>query len=51
MIRFTCKHEADWKGRRKLAFNLWQFKWQYGRECYKTNCHGETVAWWWEWEV
>lgn len=44
------KH-ADWKGRRVKRFRWLSFKFQYGRWCYMTNCCGDTLACWFEWEV
>lgn len=41
---------ADWKSGLKCRWNWRKFRFCLGRWCYRTNCCGETVDCWWEWE-
>ena len=43
-------NNADWKGMLRKRFSWRTFSFRYGRWCFQTNCFGQTVKCWWEWE-
>lgn len=45
-----CKKHADWKGRIERRFRWKNLRFEYGRYCYKTDCGGDILNSWWEWE-
>jgi len=43
--------EADWKGRRQLAFRLTRLRFEWGRWCYIVHPYEGCGDYsWWEWE-
>lgn len=42
--------DCDWKGSLKLRFRWLHLRREWGRYCFITDCTGETLASWWEWE-
>lgn len=41
---------ADWKGKIEKRFRISKWRFENGRYCYTTNCCGDTIECWWEWE-
>ena len=41
---------ADWAGKIHKRFRWLRFRFEWGRRCYKTDCCGDTLESWWEWE-
>ena len=50
-MKFEGERYADWKGKLKKRWSWKKFRFAWGRWCYQTNCCGDTLARWWEWEI
>lgn len=42
---------ASWKGRLRRRFRWTRLRFEWGRECYRTNWAGDCTGIWWEWEA
>lgn len=45
------RREADWGGRLRRRFCWRLFRMRWGRFKWRTNCCGDTLEEWWEWEI
>lgn len=42
------RDDAGWKGKHEEKFNWRKLRWEWGRNCYRTNHAGKTLEAWWE---